>query len=132
MKISTKHWLEFGKADLLNCEKILDDVFLTNIVAFHSQQAVEKCFKALIDEKDLTIPKVHNLIRLYDLIEIYLVHPIDTIALLSLDNVYISSRYPGDIGLVESGKPTLQEARGLYESAKNIFDTIVKLLEKLP
>jgi HEPN domain-containing protein len=50
MKISTQQWLDYAKADLINCERILDDEFLTAIVAFHSQQAVEKCFKALIEE----------------------------------------------------------------------------------
>jgi len=50
MKISTQQWLEFAKADLVNCERIFDDEFLTSIVAYQSQQAVEKCFKALIEE----------------------------------------------------------------------------------
>jgi len=41
MKASTQQWLDFAKADLLNCDRILDDEFLSAIVAFHSQQAVE-------------------------------------------------------------------------------------------
>ncbi len=69
MKASTQQWLEYAKADLVNCERILDDEFLTNIVAFHSQQAVEKRFKALFEENDLTIPRIHSLIRLCQLIE---------------------------------------------------------------
>ena len=54
MKASTQEWLDFAKADLLNCERILDDEFLTSIVAFHSQQAIEKCFKAIIEELNET------------------------------------------------------------------------------
>ena len=34
-----------AKADLINCERILEDEFLTAIVAFHSQQAVENALK---------------------------------------------------------------------------------------
>jgi len=34
MKASTRQWLDFAKADLLNCERILDDDFLTTIVPF--------------------------------------------------------------------------------------------------
>ena len=43
------------------------------IVAFHAQQAVEKCFKSLMEEHDLEAQKVHRLITLYAKIEIFLV-----------------------------------------------------------
>jgi hypothetical protein len=36
MKTLAKQWLDYAQADLLACEKLLDDDFLTNIVAFHS------------------------------------------------------------------------------------------------
>jgi HEPN domain-containing protein len=129
MKASTQQWLDYAKADLINCERILDDEFLTAIVAFHSQQAVEKCFKAIIEEKDLTIPRIHNLIRLYQVVEGFLKHPIETHDLLALDSVYTSSRYPSDIGMITSGKPTLQDAKEFYEIANSIFDTITGLIE---
>jgi len=34
MKTSSQQWLDFAKADLLNCERILDDDFLTAIKPF--------------------------------------------------------------------------------------------------
>ena len=37
MKDTTQQWLNFVEADLRTCEKLLEDDFLTNIVAFHSQ-----------------------------------------------------------------------------------------------
>ncbi|HZK95431.1 MAG TPA: HEPN domain-containing protein [Prolixibacteraceae bacterium] len=130
MKTSTQQWLDFAKADLLNCERILDDDFLTAIVAFHSQQAVEKCFKALIEEKNLTIPRIHSLVRLYSVIEGFLVEPLKTRELLAFDSVYINSRYPSDIGMIPAGKPTRQDAKEFYESASNIFDAISKLIDE--
>jgi HEPN domain-containing protein len=48
---------------------------------------------------------------------------------MALDSVYTSSRYPSDIGMIESGKPSQQDAREFYESAKNIFDSIIKLID---
>ena len=129
MKASTQQWLDLAKADLLNCERIFDDEFLTAIVAFHSQQAVEKCFKALIEENNLTIPRIHSLIRLYNIIESFLEQPFEIRDLLALDSVYTSSRYPGDIGIIAIGKPTPQEAKEFYESAKNIFDVITNLID---
>jgi HEPN domain-containing protein len=129
MKASTQQWLEFAKADLINCERILDDEFLTAIVAFHSQQAVEKSFKALIEENNLTIPRIHSLIRLYSVIESLIGQPFEIHYLLALDSVYISSRYPSDIGMIATGKPTQQEANEFYESAKNIFEIITQLID---
>ena len=37
MKDTTQQWLNFAETDLRTCEKLLEDDFLTNIVAFHSQ-----------------------------------------------------------------------------------------------
>jgi len=122
MKASTQEWLNFAKADLRNCERIMDDDFLSHIVVFHSQQAVEKCFKAFIEEKGLNVPRVHSLIKLYTLIESDLSKAIETRELLSLDNVYTSSRYPSEIGMMATGKPSQAEALALYASAKRIFD----------
>jgi hypothetical protein len=36
MKANTQQGLDFTKADLLNCDRILDD----KLIAFHSQQAI--------------------------------------------------------------------------------------------
>jgi HEPN domain-containing protein len=129
MKVSTQQWLEFAKADLVNCERIFDDEFLTTIVAFHSQQAVEKCFKALIEENNLIIPRIHNLIRLYQIIEGFLENPIEIKNLLAMDSVYTNSRYPSDIGLISTGKPTLKDAREFYEIAKSIFESVQKVIK---
>ena len=51
MKETTQEWIKYAKADLLNCELILNEAVLTNIIAFHAQQAVEKAFKALMQKK---------------------------------------------------------------------------------
>lgn len=40
---------------MLTIEKIIDDDNLTSIAAFHSEQALEKCFKAILCEQDLDI-----------------------------------------------------------------------------
>ena len=129
MKPSTQQWLDFAKADLINCERILEDEYLTTIVAFHSQQVVEKYFKALIDAKNLDIPRIHNLVRLYQVVEGFLNNPIEIRELMALDSVYTSSRYPSDIGMIATGKPTQQDALALFESAKSIFEAITELID---
>ncbi len=48
MKKLAKEWLKYDQMDLLTIERIIDEEHLTNIVAFHAQQCIEKSFKALI------------------------------------------------------------------------------------
>ena len=48
MKVITRQWLEYAQTDLKACENNLNDEFVTNIVAFHAQQAVEKATELYI------------------------------------------------------------------------------------
>ena len=130
MKTTTQEWLKFAEADIMSCRKLLDEESLSNIVAFHSQQAVEKSFKALIEENNLIIPRIHSVQRLYDITKQFINHKIDIVELALLDSVYTASRYPGDMGLIESGMPTKGEATQLYEIAKKINIIIIKTIEK--
>lgn len=129
MKTSTKQWLEFAQTDLRSCENNMNDEFVTNVVAFHAQQSVEKAFKALIEEKGIRMSRIHNLTRLFALTEPFLISPIDEIELEMLDNVYTSSRYPGEIGLISTGKPTLKESIELFEIARKIYDILLLSIE---
>lgn len=132
MKQTTLQWLNLAETDLRSCENNLQDEFVTNIIAFHAQQAVEKSFKALIEEKGIEVPRIHNLIRLHSIVEKFIINPISQRILDALDNVYTNSRYPSDIGMSSMGKPTLTEARELYENAKMIYNSIQKTIEEKP
>lgn len=132
MKATTKDWLDFAMSDLMNCEKVKDESFLTNIVAYHSQQAVEKSFKAILEEKGLIIPRVHSLQRLYDNVKQFLDTEVELSELALLDSVYTSSRYPGEIGVLDSGKPTIKEATQLYEIAKKLYEMVLQKLMYSP
>lgn len=129
MKASTRQWLEFAQTDLRSCENNLNDEFVTNVVAFHAQQAVEKTFKALIEEKGIRMSRIHNLMRLYAQTESFVISPIDETELEMLDNVYTSSRYPGEIGLLSTGKPTMKESKELYDIALKIYDILSQSIE---
>ena len=47
----TAEWLKAANDDLLVIESIIKNEFLTHMVAFHAQQCVEKCFKAIWKKK---------------------------------------------------------------------------------
>ena len=108
-------WLKAALLDLKNIEKIIDDAYLTPIAAFHAQQAIEKSLKAIIEYEKIEISKTHNLKRLYKKIEHII--ELDKNRLDFINELYIDSRYPGDMGLLPYGKPTLEDAREFYEFA---------------
>jgi len=46
-----------------------------------------------------------------------------------LASVYLDSRYPGDMGLLPNGKPTIGEAKEFYCFALYIYDRICNILK---
>ena len=64
-----REWLRSARLDLDSIEYILDVEHLTSIAAFHSQQAVEKCFKSILEYKEHKVPKTHDVLSLYNTIK---------------------------------------------------------------
>ena len=66
MKKITNDWFDSAESDLMLIRQIMSDENLTLLAAFHAQQAVEKSFKAIIEEFDLGNIKSHSLENLYN------------------------------------------------------------------
>lgn len=121
MKQITKEWLEAANLDIESSKYLLQDERLTGHVAFHSQQAIEKSLKALIEESGDRIPKIHSLSKLFNISSLYLDFKFDEDLLIALDSLYIESRYPGEFGLLPEGKPTLKQAQMFHDFAHEIY-----------
>ena len=130
MKKQTSNWLKTARDDIAVAKEILDRIDLTNMIAFHSQQAIEKSFKAILEEKESHVPRIHNLITLKGSIEKYVQLDINEEILTQINETYIDSRYPSDLGLLPSGKPDIQLAQQFYEIAENIIQQIEKYLSE--
>ncbi|MCX7820780.1 MAG: HEPN domain-containing protein [Brevinematales bacterium] len=119
-----EEWLKAATDDLKTIEKILEDKNLTHIVAFHSEQAIEKSLKAILIYNKQEVPKIHSLIRLFGLCEKYLEFDLQDYQelIIKLDELYLDSRYPADFGLLPYGKPSQKDAFSFYEFAKKIFE----------
>jgi HEPN domain-containing protein len=128
MKQLSQDWLDAAQDDLLTIESILNNPILTNIVAFHSQQAIEKSFKAIIEEFAIPLKKIHNLQTLYLNIEKLLDFPVNELILSELDRLYIDTRYPTEFGLMPEGKPSPKESLVYYEEASRIKKKVELLL----
>jgi len=129
MKRQVKEWLRRAEVDLLSAEKLLDDEFLTQSVAFHAHQVIEKSLKAILENSERKIPKIHDLEKLYGLVEEAGIKiDIDEDMLAQINDVYIDTRYPGDVGLIQEGKPSIKKVKSFYELAKKIYQKVVKII----
>jgi HEPN domain-containing protein len=122
MKKTTNDWLVSADSDLLLIQEIITYENLTHLSAFHVQQAIEKSFKAIIEEFDMGLKKTHSLEMLYGKIKEKLNTEINTDLLILLDQLYIDARYPGEMGLLPDGKPSISEAREFYNLGKMVYE----------
>jgi HEPN domain-containing protein len=113
---------------ILLLEEIKNNQHLTSIIAFHSQQAIEKSFKALLVEQDINIPKIHSLNKLFSECKNQ-INLTNNQIINKLDKVYIDSRYPGDMGLLPYGKPTFKDAKEFYNFTTKVFDKVCNILD---
>jgi len=122
-------WLGKADEDFLAAEVLLSqDPPLAATSCFHSQQAAEKCLKALLVLWGIEPPKIHDLGRLLRLVESHdpgLAHGL--IDVVILNDYAVDSRYPG----CEPG-PTVEETRGALDLARRVRDAILPLLPRLP
>ena len=128
MKQSSSQWLSSAEMDLGSIDQIIQREELTPIAAFHAQQCVEKCFKAVLEEHSKKVPKEHSTLKLYGMIKELIKLDIDLDTLTDLDDLYIEARYPGELGLLPDGKPTLADANQFYDFARSIYEKVVQLL----
>lgn len=122
MKKTTNDWLHSAESDLQLIQEIISRENLTHLSAFHAQQAIEKSFKAIIEEFELGFIKSHSLEMLYSKVKGKILTEINSDLLILLDQLYIDARYPGELGLLPDGKPTVKEAEEFYSLGSQIFE----------
>lgn len=132
MNFMTGEWFRTAEIDLLTIEEIKDNENLTTVIAFHSQQCIEKVFKAVIEEYDLGEHKIHSLIKLRTIVADVLPLPFDEDVLGLINQLYIESRYPGDLGLLPTGSPSVKQAHVFYETALQIYNDVKQFIENQP
>ncbi|MCL1911281.1 MAG: HEPN domain-containing protein [Leptospirales bacterium] len=121
MKKQVEDWILLADKDLYAAEILLKGEYsLTNIVAFHCQQVIEKYLKAFLIEKDVPLIKTHDLIKLNGMVNEIKNIGIDEKKLIVINEIYVESRYPGDIGLLPDGMPTFDEAKEFLGYAREV------------
>jgi len=127
MKKQVEDWIVLADKDLYAAEiMIKNNDSLTNIVAFHCQQAIEKYLKAFLIENDVPLIRTHDLIKLNGMTKEIKDLGINEEKLIIINEVYIDSRYPGEIGLMPHGAPTSKQALEFIKCAKEVKAIIIK------
>ena len=125
-----ENWLTFAFDDLRSAE-ILLAAGIFNMVCFHAQQCVEKTIKAVLAALRQPLPRSHNLIRLRQMAEEALGYSVDIDAevLRFLNDVYLDSRYPQELGLLPEGKPDAADAQRALTGAEKIYSELKALID---
>ena len=123
-----KEWIKAALLDMEVIEEIIDNSHLTAMSVFHAQQLIEKALKAVLEYYYQDVPKIHQIKKLLDLTDKYITFDTDRTLVSKIDKLYIDSRYPGELGLLPYGKPTLEDAREFYEFAEDIFERVCGVL----
>ena len=105
-----REWIEKAEADSRTTEREsrVADGPNWDAVCFHAQQAIEKYFKALLQEQGIPFPRIHDLSILAK--PLLLVYPewetcLDSLERLSLFAVEL--RYPGEAAFEQDAKEAL-------------------------
>lgn len=130
MKKATQAWLEFAHRDLEAAKLLAENEYVSNAVLFHSQQCVEKCLKALLEESGVPVPHIHSVVKLSALLqeEGKTSISLDEDELDLVDAVYIDTRYPTGLGLLPSGFPTKEDAKAILRIAEKLYKETFKRL----
>ena len=129
MKRQVEDWIQLADKELYAAEILLNNESpLTNIVAFHCQQTIEKYLKAFLIENDIPVIKTHDLIKLNGMIKEIKDLGFDENKLIIINEVYIESRYPGELGLLPDGVPSSEQAKEFVVYAKEVKTIIMKEL----
>ena len=123
-----KEWIKASIIDLEVIKEILNNKDLTTMTAFHAQQSIEKTLKAILEYHNQDVPKIHQIKKLIDLTKQYILIEFDMVIIKKIDSLYIDSRYPGDMGLLPYGKPTLEDAKEFYNFALEVFEEVCNIL----
>jgi HEPN domain-containing protein len=132
MKEITKYWIKLADSDFGDAKELIKSGEYNNIVLFHCQQAVEKFLKAVYEEHNFQILKIHNIEKLYKLLPENVKNSLNLNVddLKILDTIYIDSRYPSDFGILPEGFPSYEKTKSIFEFSKNIIGSINVYLTK--
>ena len=137
MKELTAEWMKKAEDDLLVAKREFEEPPVYDAVCFHSQQCVEKCLKAVLQENDVYFEKTHDLYTLLNKCKVFIPELLNyKIELIELSSFAVEVRYPGTESNAEEAEKSLLVAdkiikivRSYMENGKQLknHDNITKI-----
>jgi HEPN domain-containing protein len=122
---SPADWLRHARSDLSLARRTGDPDTLLETLCFHAQQAVEKCFKAVLVSRGIAPPATHNLKTLIERFPPDLRVPAYVVAAAALTDYAVTVRYPG--AYEEVGE---KEYRDALRTAERVVSWAGKVLDR--
>ncbi|TKJ41725.1 DNA-binding protein [candidate division LCP-89 bacterium B3_LCP] len=122
-----QQWFKKGSQDLWMAKTALDrEDAPGDLVAFHAQQAVEKCIKGLLTLHQIEFPKTHDLHTLVELLRPFWSDiPASVENSDELTDFAVMTRYPHEFEDI-----SLKEAKKAFTAAEDIFEECRNYLAK--
>ncbi len=119
-------WLNFAKRNLETAFLLYEADHYEDIIGVELQQTLEKCLKSIFAHQNRKIPREHDLVKLYFLIENDVPINDEEIMLLRIaTNYYKEERYPSPHYTL----PPREEIKEILDFADKFFEDVLKKLD---
>ena len=120
-------WLEFAKKNLDTAKLLLEANHFEDIIGIELQQTIEKLFKAFLAYSNAKIPKEHDLVKIYFLIEkdITPIEDHEVVLLRVATDYYQEDRYSNPQYML----PTREEVEKVFEFTLSLFERVLREMD---
>lgn len=124
-KAYAKEWLTFSKKNLDTAVLLFKANHYEDIIGIELQQCLEKLLKSIMANENIKIPKEHDLVKLYFMVDTVINLEENEVVLLRIaTNYYKEDRYPNPYYSL----PPQEEVKEVLDFTTTLFDTICKKL----
>lgn len=133
MKKTTKQWISYAKEDLGISHNLFENTDYFKGCIYHCQQCMEKILKAMLIELDIKVIRTHNLDIIFNKLPKELKKQIEISKeeLEAFNEIYLSSKYPTDIGQLPSSTPQKSDAKYFLDIAEKTLNQVTSEIDKL-
>jgi len=122
-KTYAQEWLTFSKKSLDTALLLFNANHYEDIIGIELQQCLEKLLKSIMAFENIKIPKDHDLVKLYYIIDALIdLHNTDIILLRIATDYYKEDRYPNPYYSL----PTKDEIKEVLDFTITLFDNVCR------
>ncbi len=119
-------WLDIAEVDMASAKALAPDGALARAAGFHAQQAAEKYLKAVLAKENMSVPRIHDLLRLATSLSKTLPELQDAEEdIVWLSTFTVDVRYPLSVGLAVT-RADAERAIAIAERIRTICGKALK------